>query len=114
MGERARNSTFAESRTVTEYSSVRLLFLPLIGEAMQAVLVELEKEFGRLRQGYDVWDARGRLVLRTLVMKRVLRRKAAYFRVNSTGKIYALESRFKSVEVPAGSIAWTAGARKSA
>jgi len=92
---------------------VRLLFLPLIGEAMQAVLVELEKEFGRLRQGYDVWDARGRLVLRTLVMKRVLR-KAAYFRVNATGKIYALESRFKSIEVPAGAIAWIAGTRKSA
>jgi len=93
---------------------VRLLFLPLIGEAMQAVLVELEKEFGRLRQGYDVWDARGRLVLRTLVMNRVLRRKAAYFRVNATGKIYALESRFKSIEVPAGAIAWIAGTRKSA
>jgi len=77
-------------------------------------IVSLEKEFGRLRQGFDVWDARGRLVLRTLVMKRVLRRKAAYFRVNSTGKIYALESAWKSVEVPAGSITWVTAARKSA
>lgn len=76
--------------------------------------VELEKEFGRLRQGYDVWDARGRLVLRTLVMKRVLSRKAAYFRVNSTGKIYALESRFRSVELPAGAVTWITSTRKSA
>jgi hypothetical protein len=77
-------------------------------------IVSLEKEFGRLRQGFDVWDTRGRLVLRTLVMARVLRRKAAYFRVNSTGKIYALESRFRSVEMPAGSITWITGTRKSA
>ena len=77
-------------------------------------IVSLEKEFGRLRQGFDVWDARGRLVLRTLVMKRVLRKKAAYFRVNSTGKIYALESPWKSVEMPAGSITWTSSTRKSA
>ena len=82
---------------------------------MAVSFVELEKEFGRLRQGYDVWDARGRLVLRTLVMSRVLRRRAAYFRVNATGKIYALESRFRSVEMPAGSITWvTAAARKTA
>lgn len=76
--------------------------------------VSLEKEFGRLKQGYDVWDCRGRLVLRTLVMKRVLTRRAAYFRVNSTGKVYALESRFRSVEMPAGSITWITGTRKSA
>lgn len=75
---------------------------------MQAAvsIVSLEKEMGRLKQGYDVWDSRGRLVLRTLVMKRVLRRKASYFRVNSTGKVYALESRYKSIEVPAGAITW--------
>ena len=77
-------------------------------------IVSLEKEFGRLRTGYDVWDCRGRLVLRTLVMARVLRRKAAYFRVNSTGKIYALESRFRSIEMPAGSITWISVARKTA
>jgi hypothetical protein len=76
--------------------------------------VSLEKEFGRLRQGFDVWDARGRLVLRTLVMKRVLSRRAAYFRVNATGKVYALESRFRSVEMPAGSITWITGTRKTA
>jgi hypothetical protein len=73
---------------------------------MEAVLVELETVTGRLKQGYDVWDARGRLVLRTLVMKRVLRRRASYFRVNSTGKIYALESAHKSIEVPREAIAW--------
>ncbi len=79
-----------------------------IGETMeQAVsIVSLERETGRLRTGYDVWDVRGKLVLRTLVMKRVLQRRASYFRVNATGKIYALESRQKSVEVPAGAITW--------
>ena len=73
---------------------------------MEAVLVELENPMGRLKQGYDVWDVRGRLVLRTLVMKRVLRRRDCYFRVNSTGRIYALESRSKSIEVPRDTISW--------
>lgn len=85
----------------------RFAFIPPIGELMNDVsLVSLERETGRLRQGFDVWDVRGRLVLRTLVMKRVLRRRASYFRVNSTGKIYALESPQRSIEVPAGAIAW--------
>ena len=73
---------------------------------MEAVLVELENVTGRLKQGYDVWDVRGKLVLRTLAMKRVLRRRECYFRVNSTGRIYALESRSKSIEVPRDTIAW--------
>ena len=71
-----------------------------------AIVASLERETGRLRYGFDVWDARGRLVLRTLVMKRVLKRKACYFRVNATGKIYALESKERSIEVPAGAIEW--------
>lgn len=69
-------------------------------------IVSLEREFGRLKSGYDVWDRDGRLILRTLVISRVLRRRASYFRVNSTGKIYALESKTKSVEVPAAAITW--------
>lgn len=69
-------------------------------------IVSLERETGRLRQGYDVWNVRGELVLRTLALSRVLRRRASYFRVNSTGRIYQLESRHKSVEIPAGAIAW--------
>jgi hypothetical protein len=74
---------------------------------MEAVsIVSLEKETGRLKQGYDAWDVRGRLVLRTLAMSRVLRHKVSYFRVNTTGKVYALESRHKSVEVPPGLIEW--------
>lgn len=32
----------------------------------------------------------------------VFRRRAAYFRVNATGKIYRVISRFKTVEVRAG------------
>jgi hypothetical protein len=69
-------------------------------------LIALERETGRLKTGYDVWDRSGRLVLRTLAMSRVLRRRSAYFRVNATGKIYQLESRHKSVELPPGSVAW--------
>ena len=71
-----------------------------------AVFVELENPTGRLKQGFDVWDVRGKLVLRTLVMKRVLRRRECFFRVNATGRIYALESRSKSIEVPRDTIAW--------
>jgi hypothetical protein len=71
-----------------------------------AVIVALERETGRLKQGFDVWDVRGKLILRTLSMAKVLRRRASYFRVNSTGKIYALESKFKSVEIPSDSIGW--------
>ena len=90
---------------MAKYSLVRLF--PPIGELMDAVsFVSLERETGRLRQGFDVWDARGRLVLRTLVMKRVLRRRASYFRVNATGKIYALESAQRSIELPAGAVVW--------
>lgn len=73
---------------------------------MEAVLVELENPTGRLKQGFDVWDTRGKLVLRTLAMKRVLRRRECYFRINSTGRIYELQSRSKSVEVPREAIAW--------
>lgn len=68
--------------------------------------VSLERVTGRLNMGYDVWDVRGRLVLRTLALSRVLRRRASYFRVNATGRIYALESRHKSVEIPAAAIEW--------
>lgn len=71
-----------------------------------AVIIALERETGRLKQGFDVWDVRGKLILRTLAMSKVLRRRASYFRVNATGKIYALESKFKSVEIPAAAIAW--------
>jgi hypothetical protein len=74
---------------------------------MEAVaVVALERETGRLRYGFDVWNAEGKLVLRTLAMSKVLRRRASYFRVNATGKVYQLENRFKSVEIPASAIAW--------
>lgn len=69
-------------------------------------IVSLERETGRLKVGYDVWDCRGRLILRTLALSKVLRRRASYFRVNQTGKIYQLESRHKSVEIPRGVIEW--------
>jgi len=75
-------------------------------QAAVVAIVSLERETGRLKQGYDVWDVRGKLVLRTLVLKRVLRRKVCYFRVNTTGKVYALDGRQTSVEISADAIAW--------
>jgi hypothetical protein len=69
-------------------------------------IVSLERVTGRLNMGYDVWDCRGRLILRTLAISKVLRRRASYFRVNQTGKIYQLESRHKSIEIPRGAIEW--------
>jgi hypothetical protein len=97
-----------ESPNVAQYKPVLHFSSPKVAEPMQAAtaLVSLERETGRLKQGYDVWDVRGKLILRTLVMKRVLRHKASYFRVNATGKIYAVESKYKTVEMPAGSVAW--------
>jgi len=73
---------------------------------MPTCTVSLEREAIRLRQGFDVWTASGKLTLRTMSMKRVLARRAAYFRVNQTGKVYELVSRQKSVELPAGAIEW--------
>jgi hypothetical protein len=62
-------------------------------------LVSLEDPGIRLRQGYDAWDVRGRFVFRTMRLGRIFQRRAAYFRVNGTGKVYKVFSRDKTVEV---------------
>jgi hypothetical protein len=68
--------------------------------------IELEETGFRFRTGYTVWNAKGRFILQTESMARVLRRRAAYFRVNQTGRVYELESRHKSVELPIAAIRW--------
>jgi hypothetical protein len=73
---------------------------------MPTCVVSLEREAVRLREGFDVWRADGKLILRTMSMRRVLARRASYFRVNQSGKVFELVSRQKSVELPAGSIEW--------
>lgn len=55
----------------------------------------------RPRSGYDAWDADGRFRFRTLYQNSVFQRRPAFFRVNSTGKVYRLVSRWKTVEVRA-------------
>jgi hypothetical protein len=65
-------------------------------------LVALEDPGIRLRQGYDAWDVRGRFVFRTMRLGRIFQRRAAYFRVNGTGKVYRVFSRLKTVEVRVG------------
>lgn len=63
--------------------------------------VVLEDPGIRLRQGYDAWDRDGCLRFRALALSTVFRRRAAYFRVNSTGKVYRVVSAQKTVEVRA-------------
>lgn len=62
-------------------------------------LVTLEDTGIRLRQGFDAWDGDGRFRFRTLTIGRIFQRRAAYFRVNRTGKVYRVFSRDKTVEV---------------
>jgi len=61
--------------------------------------VVLEDAGIRPRQGFDAWDREGKLAFRTMQMSNVFRRHAAFFRVNSTGKVYRVVSRYKTVEV---------------
>jgi hypothetical protein len=63
--------------------------------------VALEDDGVRLRQGFDAWDKDGRLAFRALYLPTIFRRRARYFRVNSTGKIYRVVSPDKTVEVRA-------------
>jgi hypothetical protein len=62
-------------------------------------VVALEDAGIRPRWGFDAWDKDGRFKFRCAQMKYVFFRRAKYFRVNSTGKIYRIESRYKTVEV---------------
>lgn len=63
--------------------------------------VALEDDGVRLRQGFDAWDKDGNLTFRALRLRTVFRRRAAYFRINATGKVYRVISRLKTVEVRA-------------
>lgn len=70
-----------------------------VGSGMDSVA--LEDPGVRLRQGFDAWGRDGLLRFRALALATVFRRRAAYFRVNSTGKVYRVISRDKTVEVRA-------------
>jgi hypothetical protein len=51
------------------------------------------------RVGFDTWRKDGTIAFRTLRQSEVFRRRAAYFRVNATGRVYRVHSRWKTVEV---------------
>jgi hypothetical protein len=51
------------------------------------------------RAGYDAWRRDGSFAFRTLRQSEVFSRRAAFFRVNSTGRVYRIFSRWKTVEV---------------
>ena len=63
--------------------------------------VPLEDTGFRLRQGFDAWNREGAFAFRALNIKTVFIRRAAYFRVNATGKVYRVESKQKTVEIRA-------------
>lgn len=63
--------------------------------------VPLEDTGIRPRQGFDAWNREGLFAFRALNLKTVFMRRAAYFRVNATGKVYRIESKTKTVEVHA-------------
>jgi hypothetical protein len=52
-----------------------------------------------VRVGFDCWRRDGSLAFRTLRQSEVFARRAAYFRVNSTGEVYRIVSRYKTVRV---------------
>lgn len=80
-------------------------------EAIPMELVSLEDPGIRLRQGFDAWDARGRFAFRTMRLGRIFQRRAAYFRVNATGRVYKVFSREKTVEVRVSKSDLPAGVR---
>lgn len=63
------------------------------------------------RLGFDAWAPDGSFKFRTLNMGRIFHRRAAYFRVNTTGKVYRVYSRWKTVEVRAAFSEVERGAR---
>ena len=66
---------------------------------MESVSLEPAGMYPRL--GFDAWRADGSFAFRTRYIGRVFQRRAAYFRVNATGKFYRVVSRWKTVEVAA-------------
>lgn len=52
-----------------------------------------------VRVGFDCWRKDGSIAFRTLRQAEVFSRRAAYFRVNSTGEVYRIVSRYKTVRV---------------
>lgn len=51
------------------------------------------------RVGFDAWRKNGSFAFRTLKQSEVFRRRAAYFRVNASGRVFRVYSRWRTVEV---------------
>jgi hypothetical protein len=68
---------------------------------MQAMdRVSLEHPGISVPYGFEVWDRTGKLILRTRSRDAVFRdRKAAYFRVNQTRKVYRIISKMQTEEL---------------
>jgi hypothetical protein len=61
--------------------------------------VQLEDAGIAPRVGFDAWRRDGTFAFRSLRQGAVFSRRAAYFRVNATGSVYAVISRFKTIQV---------------
>lgn len=73
-----------------------------------AAVAVLEYPGITLRVGYAAWNDKGRLLIAAAPQAAMWRRKPAYFRVNETGKFYAVLSRHHTEEIPATAIQWAA------
>lgn len=70
-----------------------------------AAPIVLERASIQLKQGYDYWTRDGS-IRHTLKINLIFGRRAEFFRVNATGRIFRVLSRYETVEVPRGLIAW--------
>jgi len=67
--------------------------------------IVLERANFHWSQGYDYWTRDGS-IRHTLKIGIIFGRRARFFRVNATGRIFRILSRHETVEIPAEAIAW--------
>lgn len=67
---------------------------------------ELERPPFSIRFGWDAWNAKGDFLTRATSEAAMWKRNPSYFRVNSSGLVYAVISRERTAEIPAGAIRW--------
>jgi hypothetical protein len=73
-------------------------------------VVELENAGIAPRAGFDCWRRDGAFAFRTLRQALVFQRRAGFFRVNATGRVYRVVSRWQTIEVRPHFVAGEAGA----
>ena len=61
--------------------------------------VELQDPGIGVRVGYDAWRKNGSFAFRAIQLKTVFARRAGYFRENRDGRVFRVESRYKTVQV---------------